>query len=147
MKLNEEKIRAISGEKTFDTIRIILNSSDKKFNELIRDKHFFIEPLFMINEIFPTGVEGFKDSLGKTCALFDTIKITLSFIVQNCENERSNNLLKDIRISLQNFLYFLNYKSFYTSFSELRKVIKLPKKIPIKKTFVKKVFFAPKFNY
>lgn len=50
MKLNEEKIRAISGEKTFDTIRIILNSSDKKFNELIKDKHFFIEPLFMINE-------------------------------------------------------------------------------------------------
>ncbi len=123
MKLDEEKMLNISGVKSFDPIRIILKSSDKKFNEVIRDKSFLIEPLFMINEMFPIGMDDFKYSLGKTSALLDTIQVTISLIVQNCENERFINLLEDIRISLQNFLYLLNLKSFYTSFSELRKTL------------------------
>lgn len=125
MKLNEEKIKKINGLSTFDYIRILFSLEDEKFEELINDCDFKIKPLFSMNLIYPFGQlneVGGKELL-KTCVFFSEIEMTYSFICENCESNKFTNLLDDIRISLQNFLILLNFKSYYSAFSELRKVL------------------------
>lgn len=122
MKLNEEKI---NGSSSFDYIRILFSLEDEKFDELINDYDFKIKPLFSMNLIYPFGQlnEVGGKELWKTCVFFSEVEMTYYFISQNCENNKFTNLLDDIRISLQNFLILLNFRSYHSAFSELRKVL------------------------
>lgn len=125
LKIDEDKLKEITGVKCFDPIRALFVINDHKFNILISDKKFNIGPLFLLNILFPNGLISAvgQIELRKTCLLLDEIIITYSLIVQNSNNEHLNNILEDIRITIQNFLFSLNLKSYYVAFTELRKII------------------------
>ncbi len=126
MKINLDNIKQITYTKSFDAIRIILNSSDAEFSKFLQtpDIALITEIIFVINKIFPNGLDGaFKLELGKTLSRFDTLQITLSFLNSIVEDENINNLIEDTRMSIQNFCMFLNFKSYYSAFFELRKVL------------------------
>jgi hypothetical protein len=125
LKINEEKLKTITGLKTFDPIRVLFSISDSQFDKLMTDSNFHIKPLFMLNSLYPNGMnDGVGTSeLAKTCLMLGEVMTTYHMIVQNINNKNLKNLLEDIRISIQNFLIFLNFKSYYGAFTELRKVI------------------------
>ncbi len=119
-------------DKTFSPIRILLKDN-KSYNNILlnvfnierkNENWTLLETLFSWNEIFPLGLNwSLGLELGKTIAFLDTFQINISFIVSGMKNCKEKDILEDIRISMQNFIYFIVIGSFYSAFGEYRKII------------------------
>ncbi len=120
-------------DKCFTPIRIIIKSNSL-YDEFLRNdddvfwenlKNYMIENIFSWNEIFPFGFKGdINLELGKTFSFLDSFQVVLSFIVSGLENEsKVKEMFEDIRISMQEFSYFILLKSYYSAFLTYRKIV------------------------
>ncbi len=108
---------------SFFPIKVLLRRDDYK-EILDKTENTWIY-LWMNN-----GISDYENSnsllnlgLNKTFFVFQEMELVISFLVRSTDNDNLINVLEDIRLSLQNFMFSLEMSNYCIAFTEFRKVL------------------------